>query len=209
MFKKQGLYNPEFEHENCGAGFICNLNGKKTNQIIHDALEILIKLKHRGGVSSDGVTGDGAGLLIDIPHTYFKKVCDFKLPEERKYAVGMLFIPKNQTGFFRDIFSSEIKKQDLEIIGWRKVPVISSFLGKIALKSEPISEQVFIEKPKNISEKKFKIKLYISRKIAEHKIYNSKVSNCSSFYVNSLSLTTIIYKGIVILIWVKILRHFG
>ena len=197
MFKKQGLYNPEFEHENCGAGFICNLNGEKTNQIIHDSLEILIKLKHRGGVSSDGVTGDGAGLLIDIPHIYFKKVCDFKLPEERKYAVGMLFIPKNQTAYFRNIFSKEIEKQGLNIIGWRKVPVISSFLGKIALKSEPISEQVFIEKPKNISEKKFKIKLYISRKIAEHKIYNSKVSNCSSFYVNSLSLTTIIYKGII------------
>ena len=181
MFKKQGLYRPEYEHENCGAGFICNLNGEKTNQIIHDALEILIKLKHRGGVSSDGVTGDGAGLLIDIPHSYFKKVCNFNLPEERNYAVGMLFIPKNQTDFFRDIFSKEIKKQGLEIIGWRKVPVISSFLGEIASISEPISEQVFIKKPKNTSEKKFKIKLYIARKIAEHKIYNSKVSNCNSF----------------------------
>ena len=197
MFKKQGLYRPEYEHENCGAGFICNLNGEKTNQIIHDALEILIKLKHRGGVSSDGVTGDGAGLLIDIPHSYFKKVCNFNLPEERNYAVGMLFIPKNQTDFFRDIFSKEIKKQGLEIIGWRKVPVISSFLGEIASISEPISEQVFIKKPKNTSEKKFKIKLYIARKIAEHKIYNSKVSNCNSFYVNSLSITTIIYKGII------------
>ena len=197
MFKKQGLYRPEYEHENCGAGFICNLNGEKTNQIIHDALEILIKLKHRGGVSSDGVTGDGAGLLIDIPHSYFKKVCEFDIPEERNYAVGMLFFPKNQTSFFRDIFSSEIKKQDLEIIGWRKVPVIGSFLGEIASKSEPLSEQVFIKKSKNISEKKFKIKLYIARKIAEHKIYNSKVTDCNSFYVNSLSITTIIYKGII------------
>jgi len=197
MFKKQGLYRPEYEHENCGAGFICNLNGEKTNQIIHDALEILIKLKHRGGVSSDGVTGDGAGLLIDIPHSYFKKVCEFDIPKERNYAVGMLFIPKNQTDFFRDIFSSEVKKQGLEIIGWRNVPVISSFLGEIASKSEPVSEQVFIKKSKNISEKEFKIKLYIARKIAENKIYNSKVSDCNSFYVNSLSITTIIYKGII------------
>ena len=70
---KQGLYLPEFEHENCGAGFICNLKGEKTNQIIHDALEILVKLEHRGGVSSDGKTGDGAGLLIDIPHEYFQR----------------------------------------------------------------------------------------------------------------------------------------
>ena len=84
----------------------------------------------------------------------------------------MLFIPKNQTDFFRDIFSKEIKKQGLEIIGWRKVPVISSFLGEIASISEPVSEQVFIKKPENTSEKKFKIKLYIARKIAEHKIYN-------------------------------------
>ena len=111
MFKKQGLYRPEYEHENCGAGFICNLNGEKTNQIIHDALEILIKLKHRGGVSSDGVTGDGAGLLIDIPHSYFKKVCEFDIPEERNYAVGMLFIPKNQTGFLEIFFQVKLKNK--------------------------------------------------------------------------------------------------
>ena len=87
MLKKQGLYLPEFEHENCGAGFICNLKGEKTNQIIHDALEILVKLEHRGGVSSDGKTGDGAGLLIDIPHAYFKRVCGFKIPVRGKYAI--------------------------------------------------------------------------------------------------------------------------
>lgn len=92
--EKQGLYLPEFEHENCGAGFICNLNGQRTNQIIHDALEILVKLEHRGGVSSDGKTGDGAGLLIDIPHDYFNRVCNFPLPNQREYAVGMVFLPK-------------------------------------------------------------------------------------------------------------------
>ena len=97
MFKKQGLYSPEFEHENCGAGFICNLKGEKTNQIIHDALEILVKLEHRGGVSSDGKTGDGAGLLIDIPHTYFKRVCGFEVPVRGKYAVGMVFCLKIET----------------------------------------------------------------------------------------------------------------
>ena len=84
MIQKQGLYLPEFEHENCGAGFICNLKGERTNQIIHDALEILVKLEHRGGVSSDGKTGDGAGLLIDIPHKYFIRVCDFDIPAERE-----------------------------------------------------------------------------------------------------------------------------
>ena len=94
--KEQGLYSPEFEHENCGAGFICNLKGEKTNQIIHDALEILVKLEHRGGVSSDGKTGDGAGLLIDIPHEYFNRVCNFTIPNAREYAVGMVFLPKTE-----------------------------------------------------------------------------------------------------------------
>ena len=81
MLKKQGLYLPEFEHDNCGAGFICSLTGKRSNDIIHKALEILVKLEHRGAVSSDGVTGDGAGILIDIPHKFFKIFCEFDLPE--------------------------------------------------------------------------------------------------------------------------------
>ena len=146
--KKQGLYLPEFEHENCGAGFICNLNGERTNQIIHDALEILVKLEHRGGVSSDGKTGDGAGLLIDIPHEYFARVCDFSLPNPREYAVGMVFLPKNsnQYSFCKSTFEKEILAQGLSILGWRKVPVDSSQLGEIARASEPEIEQIFIQK---------------------------------------------------------------
>jgi len=84
--KEQGLYLPEFEHDNCGAGFICNLNGIKSNDIIHKALDILIKLEHRGAVSADGRTGDGAGILFDIPHDFFKKVCDFEIPDAREYG---------------------------------------------------------------------------------------------------------------------------
>ena len=95
--KKQGLYSPEFEHENCGAGFICSLEGKKSNDIIHNALEILEKLEHRGAVSSDGKTGDGAGILIDIPHDFFVEQCDFELPEVRQYAMGNVFFsPKGK-----------------------------------------------------------------------------------------------------------------
>ena len=103
--KEQGLYLPEFEHDNCGAGFICNLNGIKSNDIIHKALDILIKLEHRGAVSADGRTGDGAGILFDIPHTFFKKVCDFEIPEVREYAVGMTFMPKspNQVTFAKPL----------------------------------------------------------------------------------------------------------
>ena len=197
--KKQGLYLPEFEHENCGAGFICNLNGEKTNQIIHDALEILVKLEHRGGVSSDGKTGDGAGLLIDIPHDYFTRVCDFSLPEQREYAVGMVFLPKvtNQYDFCKEVFEREVKAQGLSVLGWRKVPVDSTQLGKIALASEPNIEQLFIGKTEEISEATFKAKLYAARKITEHEIRKSKISESSYFYVPSLSTTTIIYKGII------------
>ncbi|QTE22492.1 glutamate synthase large subunit [Polaribacter cellanae] len=198
--EKQGLYLPEFEHENCGAGFICNLNGDKTNQIIHDALEILVKLEHRGGVSSDGKTGDGAGLLIDIPHKYFKRVCDFSIPEQREYAVGMVFLPKakNQYNFCKATFENEIKAQGLSILGWREVPVDATQLGPIALASEPNIEQIFVGKnEKELDEATFKAKLYAARKIAEHKIRKSKTSESGYFYVSSLSITTIIYKGII------------
>ena len=197
--QKQGLYLPEFEHENCGAGFICNLKGEKTNQIIHDALEILVKLEHRGGVSADGRTGDGAGLLIDIPHNYFKRVCDFDIPQERAYAVGMVFLPKieNQYQYCKNTFEKEIKAQGLSILGWRKVPVDSSQLGEIAKASEPNIEQIFVGKTEQISESTFKAKLYAARKIAEHTIYGSKISQNEYFYVPSLSTTTLIYKGII------------
>ena len=197
--EKQGLYLPEFEHENCGAGFICNLNGEKTNQIIHDALEILVKLEHRGGVSADGKTGDGAGLLIDIPHDYFTRVCNFPLPNQREYAVGMVFLPKvsNQYNFCKTTFENEIKKQGLSVLGWRVVPVDSSQLGEIALNSEPNIEQIFIGKTDEFDEATFKAKLYAARKIAEHEIRNSKISEANYFYIPSLSITTIIYKGII------------
>ncbi len=197
--QKQGLYLPEFEHENCGAGFICNLKGERTNQIIHDALEILVKLEHRGGVSADGKTGDGAGLLIDIPHDYFSRVCEFEIPAQREYAVGMVFLPKNenQYKYCKDTFEQEIKNQGLSILGWREVPVDSSHLGEIALASEPNIEQLFIGKTEDIAENVFKAKLYAARKITEHTIRTSKMSESSYFYLPSLSNTTLIYKGII------------
>ena len=146
--KEQGLYNPLFEHENCGAGFICSLKGQKTNEIIHRALNILTCLEHRGAVSSDGRTGDGAGILIDIPHQFFVKQCNFELPNQNQYAVGMLFLPQkiNQANYCIKVFEDEIKNQNLNIIGWRNVPTNSKVVGSIASKSKPIIKQVFISK---------------------------------------------------------------
>ena len=197
--KKQGLYDPEFEHDNCGAGFICSLKGTKTNLIISNALDILSCLEHRGAVSSDGRTGDGAGILIEIPHLFFSKQCDFKLPVETKYAVGMLFLPqkKTQANQCINIFQDEIERQSLKIIGWRDVPVNSKVVGEIASKTQPIIRQVFIGKiDEKQSEKNFNIKLFIARKISENRIYSSELTQKKYFYFSSLSTRTIIYKGL-------------
>ncbi|NOQ92087.1 MAG: glutamate synthase subunit alpha, partial [Flavobacteriaceae bacterium] len=200
-YEKQGVYLPEFEHDNCGAGFICSLNGEKTNKIIHDALEILIKLEHRGAVSSDGKTGDGAGILIDIPHLFFNKVCDFKLPSPKEYAVGMLFLPQsiNQYSYCNNILETEIKNQNLEVLGWRDVPVNSTHLGKIAKKNEPKIKQIFVGKNDNkLTNFEFNAKIFAARKIAEHKINASKLKDSKQFYIPSFSTTTLIYKGLLI-----------
>ena len=197
--QKQGLYDPEFEHDNCGAGFICSLKGTKTNLIISNALDILSCLEHRGAVSSDGRTGDGAGILIEIPHLFFSKQCDFKLPVETKYAVGMLFLPqkKTQANQCINIFQDEIERQSLKIIGWRDVPVNSKVVGEIASKTQPIIRQVFIGKiDEKQSEKNFNIKLFIARKISENRIYSSELTQKKYFYFSSLSTRTIIYKGL-------------
>ncbi len=199
--KKQGLYSPDYEHDNCGAGFICSLEGKKTNDIIGKALDILTKLEHRGAVSSDGKTGDGAGILIEIPHDFMVKNCAFELPKAHEYAVGMVFLPqkKNQRTFCTDLFETEIKKQGLSILGWRKVPINKDVVGRIAQQTEPYIAQVFVGKGnKELSEHEFNIKLFIARKTAEHKIIESKLSQSNYFYLPSLSTHTLIYKGLLI-----------
>lgn len=201
MLIKQGLYLPEFEHENCGAGFICSLKGIKSNDIIHKALEILEKLEHRGAVSSDGKTGDGAGILIDIPHNFFVNNCDFKLPKVGDYAVSNVFLPRkeNQQLFCITVFEKHVKDQGLKVLGWRNVPVDASVLGQIAAKTQPFIKQIFIGKQNAKQDDfQFNLKLFIARKKSEHEIYNSKLSESSFFYLPSLSTKIIIYKGLLI-----------
>ena len=170
---KQGLYDPQNEHDNCGAGFICSLQGKKTNDIIHKALDILDKLEHRGAVSADGKTGDGAGILIEIPHHFLVTQVSFKLPNLHQYAVGMVFLPKkeNQRSYCIGVFENEIKKQGLEVLGWRKVPVNPEVVGNIAAQTEPHIMQIFVgRRSDSLSDHEFNIKLLCARKIAEHTI---------------------------------------
>ena len=181
---KQGLYSPNFEHDNCGAGFICSLQGEKTNDIIHKALDILVKLEHRGAVSADGKTGDGAGILIEIPHDFLKLNCDFVLPDPQEYAVGMVFLPQksNQRQFCIDTFEKEITDQGLSILGWREVPVDKNVVGKIAAQTEPVICQIFVGKNElELTEAEFNIKLFIARKKAEHAVYGTKLSQKTYF----------------------------
>ena len=197
--ERQGLYLPEFEHDNCGAGFICSLKGKKSNGIINKALEILVKLEHRGAVSADGKTGDGAGILIDIPHKFFKEVCAFELPKSGSYAVANVFLPQkeNQRNYCISIFEKNIADQGLKLIGWRDVPVNKTVPGRMASETEPFVKQVFIGRSDSKqSDKDFNIKLFIARKISEHEIYNSKLSESKFFYLPSLSTKIIIFKGL-------------
>ncbi|GAA4278289.1 glutamate synthase large subunit [Aquimarina mytili] len=197
--KKQGMYLPEFEHDACGAGFICSLEGKKSNDIIHKALEILEKLEHRGAVSADGKTGDGAGILIDIPHDFFVEHCDFDLPEFGEYAVSNVFLPKkeNQRQFCIDTFEKNIIDQGLVLLGWRDVPVDHIHLGEIAATTEPFIKQIFIGKgDKDQSYFDFNLKLFTARKVTEHTIYGSKLSENKFFYLPSLSTKTLIFKGL-------------
>ena len=199
--KKQGLYSPENEHDNCGAGFICSLKGEKTNDIIHKALNILTCLEHRGAVSSDGKTGDGAGILIEIPDNFFRKECSFELPEPQQYAVGMLFLPQkiNQAKHCIDIFEKEIERQGLSILGWRDVPLNSKIVGSIAATTQPIIKQVFVGKNNiELTESEFSTKLFVARKISENEIYNTALSQKQYFYFSSLHHRTLIYKGLLI-----------
>ena len=201
MLKKQGMYLPEFEHENCGAGFICSLEGKKSNDIIHKALQILECLEHRGAVSADGKTGDGAGILTDIPHELFLKECTFSIPDFGNYAVGNVFLPRkaNQRTFCESIFENQLSEQGLKVLGWRTLPVDPSVLGSIAKTTEPFLKQIFISKAFEDQDNfEFNLKLFIARKKTEHEIYNSKVSEANFFYIPSLSTTIIIYKGLLI-----------
>ena len=205
--KQEGLYLPEFEHDNCGAGFICSLKGEKSNDIIHKALEILEKLEHRGAVSADGKTGDGAGILIDIPHEFFKKVCSFELPEAGQYAVGNVFLPRreNQRKYCIGLFEEQLAEQGLKLLGWRDVPVNRGIPGRIAAETEPFVKQVFVGKtdPEQ-ADFDFERKLFVARKVAEHSVLKSQLSERGYFYFPSLSTRIIIFKGLLMPIDIKL-----
>ena len=191
-FERQGLYRPEFEHDNCGIGAVVHIKGKKTHKTVENALEIVENLEHRAGKDAEGETGDGVGILTQISHKFFAKVCKvlgIPLDSERDYGVGMFFFPQDELkrNQAKKIFEVITEKEGMEFLGWRRVPVRPSALGKKALECMPCIEQAFIKRPK-FAEKglDFDRRLYVVRKVFEQS---------SDTYVCSLSSRTIVYKG--------------
>src|ERR1700683_4661286 len=173
---KQGLYVPQFEHDACGVGFVVNMKGRTSHQLVSDALKILVNLDHRGAVGCEPNTGDGAGILIQVPHEFFVTEgakSDFQVPAFGQYGVGQLFLPKNSDE--REAIEKELAKiisdEGQTVLGWRDVPVDNSSLGKTAVAAEPFMEQVFVGRNSAIKDDAaFERKLYVIRKVAEQKI---------------------------------------
>ena len=200
--KKQGLYDPSYEHDACGVAFVCNVKGNRTNKLVKQGLEVLNRMVHRGAVGADPDTGDGAGILIQMPHTFFKSVMpssNIELPEIGFYGTGLVFLPTIEDEYktCKNIFEKQIKNAGLELLGWRKVPVNSNSIGVTARASEPIIEQVVVKRTDLFKEQiDFERKLYVVRKRVENEIRSKDLKQATFFYVINLSSRTFSYKGL-------------
>ena len=201
MAGNQGLYDPSFEHDACGIGFVANIKGHKSHQHISDALTVLENMEHRGACGCEANTGDGAGIMIQTPHEFFFDEClklGVHLPSFGKYAAGMVFFPKEirLREECRDILNRSAEKLGLEILNYRKVPVNTESIGPTALSVEPEMEQVFIACPDHISNQDdFERKLFVLRNYATHLINSTVRKDEIGFYIASLSYKIIVYKG--------------
>jgi len=199
----QGLYDPRNEHDACGIGFVANVRGQKSHDILRKGIEVLINLTHRGACGCDPETGDGAGILIQIPHEFFAAECGnlgFTLPGPGGYAVGMTFLPveKHQRLQCEGILERILREEGLPVLGWRDTPVEASAIGRVARGSQPYIQQIFITRPPAMDEDAFERKLYIVRKRAELEVRESEIEDREIFYIPSLSSRTIVYKGLLL-----------
>jgi len=199
--ERQGLYDPAFEHDACGMGFVVSIKGEKSHEIIDEALTVLENLSHRGASGADEYTGDGAGILVQIPHDFFQRECGvlgFDLPEKGNYGVGMIFAHRYED--FRktqmETFERIVQEEGQKILGWREVPIDKSIIGESAKAVMPRFIHVFIEKNPELKDiMDFERKLYVIRKRAEKTIFPMCEDKGGTFYVASLSAKTIVYKG--------------
>jgi glutamate synthase (NADPH) large chain len=201
--EKQGLYDPGNERDACGIGFVVNIKGGKSHDIILKGLQILINLTHRGACGCDPETGDGAGVLIQIPHAFFERECShlgFTLPSPGEYGVGLVFLPveKHQRLICEGIIERIVREEGLSVIGWRDTPINADAIGRIARASQPYIEQMFVQRAPGMDQETLERKLYIIRKRAEVEVESSEVRDKSFFYIPSLSSRTIVYKGLLL-----------
>src|ERR1039458_6120505 len=196
----QGLYDPRHEHDACGIGFVANVKGQKSHDIIVKGIQVLINLTHRGACGCDPETGDGAGVLIQIPHQYFARECSklgFTLPQPGEYGVGMTFLPVEPQARLRTEGMVEriVAEEGLRVIGWRDTPINGAAIGRVARNSQPYIQQIFVARDRGMNEDALERKLYIVRKRAESEIAKSDIPEKSFFYVPSLSARTIVYRS--------------
>ncbi|KHD37970.1 glutamate synthase [Clostridium acetobutylicum] len=200
--EKQGLYDPAFEKDNCGIGFIASIKGEKSHDIVKKGIEILVNLTHRGAVGADTKTGDGAGIMLQIPDEFFRINCDnlgIELPESGKYAVGMIFLPKETALSYQceGILERAVEEQGQKVLGWRVVPRDNRSIGETAKGSEPVIKQIFIGSNCE-NQTDFERNLYIIRKRAESEVKRLVERGSEYFYICSLSSRTIVYKGLLL-----------
>ncbi len=197
----QGLYDPRLDKDSCGVGFIADIKGRKSHKLVEDAIAILCNLEHRGAVGADPRAGDGAGILVQIPHPFFHKEAakiGFQLPPLGEYAIGQLFMPTDPDWrrIIRDIYAQTIRREGLQLLGWREVPTDNSTLGESVKPTEPVHQQVFIGRGNKIKdEADFERRLYILRKAISSQIYARRERRLSNYYPVSISCRTVVYKG--------------
>ena len=199
-----GLYDPRNEHDACGIGLLANINNIKSHRVVKDALGILKNLEHRGAVGADPKAGDGAGIMIQIPHDFFAEEAKrggFDLPPAGQYGVGYLFMPR-ETVYRQDIeriWWETAREEGLKVLGWRDVPVDKSVLGYSVKGTEPVHRQVFIGKGPTIrSEAHLERKLFVCRKVVSNRIVEVLGNKARTYYPVSVSSRTIVYKGLVL-----------
>ena len=199
----QGLYHPAHEHDACGIGFVASISGTKSHDIIEKGIQVLLNLAHRGACGCDPETGDGAGVLIQIPHKFFARECEklgFKLPKAGSYGIGMVFLPveKHPRLQCEGILERIVREEGLTLLGWRDTPVYASAIGRVARASQPYIQQIFIGCPAGMDEDAFERKLYVVRKRTENEVRESGMEDAEMFYIPSLSCRTIVYKGLLL-----------
>ena len=198
---QHGLYVPELESDACGTGFIANLNGIKSHEVVENALAMLKNMEHRGACGCEPNSGDGAGIMLQVPHDFFVKKAkerDFELPEFGEYGVGVVFYPtdRNLQSQCRTLLFDYADEMGFDVLGYRKVPVDNELLGDTAVSVEPRVEHIFV-RPRETPPDRYWLerRLYVLRKWATHQIHTTFPQTADSFYIPSFSYKTVVYKG--------------